>query len=99
MIDKLHVDPNRRGVGYISFLAFLERILRLAELKTLKEKLEIAGEVSDRRNIFENFIETLSKKPLVRIALDIEKMRHIHDFFDPGIRVPGSLAGLDRIKH
>ena len=35
----------------------------------------------------------------VAVPLDIQQMRHLHDFFDFRIAIPGSLAYRHRIKH
>ena len=97
-VDEADIDPHRCSPRDIAFLALVEIILRLAERIALERQDEIAREVRDWRNVIEDILQSFVEEPLVGIPLDVEKMRHFHDFFDSRIAIPGSFAHRHRIK-
>ncbi len=46
----------------------------------------VSLKVIDRHNIVEHFFKTFIEEPLVRIRLDLDQIRKIQNFLDPGIR-------------
>ena len=97
-VDEADIDTHRCSPRHITFLALIEVIFRLAERIALEREHKISREIRDRRNVIENVLKSLIEEPLVGLPLDVEKMRHFHDFFDSRIAIPGSFAHRHRIK-
>ena len=98
-VKQLNANANGGSVSTVAPFTFIEGILRLTEGKIFKEKFEVAGEVGDGRNIFKNFLQALLFEPIIGITLNIEKMRHIHHFFNSSVTVSCSFTDFNRIKH
>jgi hypothetical protein len=98
MVDKTDIHPNRSSQRYVTLFALVELILRLAQREALKGQHEITREVLNRRNVIKDVLQTFIKEPLVAVPLDIQQMRHLHDFLDFSIAIPGSFAYRHRIK-
>ena len=98
-VHEAHIHAQWRGIGHIALLALVEIILRFAERKGLKGKDEISREILNRRDIAENLCEPHLKKPLIAPALDVEEMRHLHDFLNTRVAIPRATADRHRIEH
>ena len=98
-IDETDIDAQGSSPGHITFLALIEVILRLSHRKAFKGEYKISREILDWRNVTEDFLQPLIQEPLVARPLDIQQVRHFHDFLDSGVAIPGSFAHRHRIKH
>ena len=77
LVGQADRDPQRRGKVDVSFLALLNRILRVFGVKGVVNEfdLEVAGKVPDRRNVMQNLAQPLVKKPLVGFGLNFDQIR------------------------
>ena len=98
-VDETDIDAQGRSPGHIAFLALIEVILRLSHRKAFEGEDKISREILNWRNVTEDLLQPLIQEPLVARPLDIQQVRHFHDFLDSGVAIPGSFAHRHRIKH
>ena len=74
---------QRRRVGGIPFLAFLDGILHifLAQLEIDKFKAQRTAVVRNGRDVVKSFLQALTQKPLIGILLDFKEIRHLQNLF------------------
>ena len=85
LIVEADSNRQRRCIGSIPFLAFLNRIFNivLAQLKVHKFKAKGTAVICDRRDIIKNLFQSLVKKPLIGILLDFDQIGHLQNLFLP----------------
>ena len=84
----------------ISFLAFFDGVLEIiltgAEREVYKIQTQMSAVIGDGRDVIEHFSKTFPKEPIIGILLDLNEVRHLQDFFLPGIAHSEVLTGCDR---
>src|SRR5690606_16073221 len=88
--DQAQRDLHRRRVGDAALAAFGRVVLRILELVVDEVELGGAGEVADREHRAKRLLEARdiagrlvgAQELLVRFALDLDQVRHLHDFVD-----------------
>ena len=84
----------------ISFLAFFDGIFQLiltgTEREVYKIQTQMSAVIGDGRDVIEHFSKTFPKEPIIGILLDLNEVRHLQDFFLPGIAHSEVLTGCDR---
>ena len=80
-------DPHlqRAGIGGVAGLALFLRVLRRVIHGVVDEaQLQVAGIVRDGIHIPENLFQPGIQKPSIRALLNLEQIRHVHDFLCAG---------------
>ena len=97
-IMKPYLDFKRCRICRITFLAFLDSVLNVisAELEVDKFKTQLSVIIFDGRNIPEYLMKTFSKEPIIRILLNLNKVRHLQNFLLPRVTHSYALTDLDR---
>ena len=98
-VDETHIHTERCGVRYVALLTLVEIVFRCAERKRFKGKDEIPREILNGGNIAENLSESHIQEPPIARPLNIEQVRHLHNFLDARIAIPGATADRHRIEH
>ncbi len=82
LVEKTHFYHKRCCVSSISFLALLDGILDFifAEFIADKGQTQPSAEILDRRDVIKDLLQTLLKKPLVRIRLHFDQVGHGQHF-------------------
>ena len=83
LVNQSHSNLQRCGISYVTFFTLLDGVFSLFFIKCEADefKTELSAVVCDWRNIVEYFIQSFVEKPLVRILLDLDQVRHFQDFF------------------
>ena len=78
MLDgELHVDMKRDAVGDFALLALGFAVRWVVNLESYVGHLEsLAGEVLDRRHLFQERTNPLFDEPVERLPLDLDEVRH-----------------------
>ncbi len=78
-VVKAHSHLERSRIGRVAFLALLDGVLGilLAKLEAGELETQLAAVIRNRGNIPENFIQTLIQKPLIRVFLNFDEIRHV----------------------
>ena len=74
-------DTKRGRVCYITFLAFCNRVVRVFPVKLVVEETQykMSRIIRYSRNIFKNLFQALFEKPLIRIRLNFNEVRHFNN--------------------
>src|SRR4029079_14002185 len=84
--DELYADAQRRGVGGVAFAALTLVVFRFAEGVLAEAELHLrAGEVLDGRDFVEQLAQAFTDELVVRVQLDLNQVRHLHDLRDLGV--------------
>ena len=76
-------DAQRRGIGGIALFAFLDGVFGLGIQAVVDEiQHKVAGIILDGGNIAEDLFQALFQKPVVRVFLHLDEVRHVDDFID-----------------
>ena len=85
LVPQADLDLQRRGVGGVPGFALLHVILGgLVHFVVDEGQLQVALVVRDRAHVGKDLPQAGVQKPLVRRLLDLQKVRHGHDFLMPG---------------
>ena len=97
-IQEAGADPQGGGIGGIPLLALGDGILRgIVQAVVNKVKNQVALVVGDRRDIVEDFLQSLFQEPFVGILLHLDQVWHVQDFVDPSETHPDIFTQLYRL--
>ncbi len=106
LIQQTSCNAQRGSIGNVPLLTFLNGVLGLAVQAIIhKAQRQITGVILNSADIVENLSQAFVQKPLVRIFLNLDQVRHLDDFVDVGKAHPLGFAefyGLDfhhKINH
>ena len=107
--DELQRDLQRGGIGDAALLAFLDVVLGLLELVLHELKAGALGEVLDRENAAEDFLESglralgrrrnALEEALVGALLDLDEVRHRRHRFDVAEETTNPFARIEGRGH
>ncbi len=89
--DEANADAQRRAVGHVAFAAFLNGILGFAQRMLAEFQNEVTGEILDRRDRLERFLQAVVDEPLERRFLKFDQIRDRQRAGDFRKRVPRAL--------
>ena len=95
-------NAHRRGICCVAFLAFPDGIFSLFLHSVVNEaEAEVSAEIGDILNVSENLLKTGFKEPSVRILLNLNEVRHLHNFlnFTKALSSVGSEFYIGNIDH
>ena len=78
-VDEADLHKERRLVGDVLLLAFVHRVLGLAELVLTEFDAHVAGVVLNRAHIGERLGQALVLEPVEAFRLDSDQVRDVHD--------------------
>ena len=96
LVQQTGGDAQGRCIGHVALFALFDAVLRLlVEAEVHKAQCQIAGIVLNGADVVEDLFQALVQKPLVRVLLDLDEVRHTDDFVDVGEAHALGLAELD----
>ena len=81
-VDEADLDEERGLVADVLFLAFVDRVLRLAELVPAELHAHVLRVVLDGTHVGERLRQTLFLEPFEAFRLDGDQIGHVHDVGD-----------------
>ena len=78
-VDEADLNKERRLIGDVLLLAFVHRVLGLAELVLTEFHAHVAGVVLNRAHIGERLGQALVLEPVEAFRLDSDQVRDVHD--------------------
>ena len=93
--DKTDAHAQRRAVGHVALAAFLDRVLGLAERVLAELQDQVTGEVLDRRDRIERFLQPLRDEPMEARLLQLDQVGQVEDVGILAKRVAGALRTRD----
>ena len=81
LVAETNTDLQRAGIRGIAGLALLFGVLRCVVHGIVDEaQLQVAGIVRDGIHILEDFLQAGIQEPLIGTFLNLQQIRHVHDF-------------------
>ena len=84
LVQQTRGHPQGRGIGGVALFALLDGVLGLAQAVVDEFQRQVPGEVLDGGHIAEHLFQALIQKPLVRVLLHLNEVRHVDDLIDAG---------------
>ena len=85
VVGQTHRDLEGGGIGHIPLTALRDGMFWIGIQGIVRKlQLEISVEVSDRRDIVEHLAQVFLQEFLIGVLLDLDQVRHVHDFFNAG---------------
>ena len=88
LVDETNLDEQGRLITDVLFLAFFDRVLRVAEFMLAKLDTHVLRGILDGTDVCERLVKAFGDKPFETIDLDANQIGNVHDVRDLRERPP-----------